>query len=195
MMTVTQQQNLLQYLGYYDGRVDGISGPKTEEAVADFRADNGNPHPGDELEEVLITAVFQGWFKGVAAPEEEPAVDFWDTVKYFRREEFACKCGKCGGFPVEPAEGLVRILDEYREEVGFPVYINSGVRCKTHNAAVGGEDNSRHLYGDAVDARCPGKTANEQYNIACRLLPNGGVGKYSWGIHMDTRGYCARWTG
>ena len=55
-MTMRQVQNLLQYLGYYDGRVDGINGPLTEQAVAAFRADNGNPNLGDELAEVLIGA-------------------------------------------------------------------------------------------------------------------------------------------
>ncbi|MBR4077559.1 MAG: peptidoglycan-binding protein, partial [Oscillospiraceae bacterium] len=134
-MTVTQQQNLLQYLGYYEGRVDGINGPLTEGAIAAFRADNGNPNLGDELEEVLIGAVFHGRFKGSVAPDAEPDGDFWNTVQYFGRHEFACKCGKCGGYPVEPKERLVRALDEIREETGLPVYINSGVRCPEHNEA------------------------------------------------------------
>ena len=195
-MDVRQQQNLLQYLGYYEGRVDGISGPLTEQAVAAFRADNGNPNLGDELEEVLIGAVFHGRFKGSAAPEEAPAEDFWDTVKYFGRHEFACKCGKCGGYPAEPSERLVRVLDEIREETGLPVYINSGVRCAEHNEAVGGADDSRHLYGDATDIRCPGKTPRELYVLADFIVGStGGVGIYDWGIHVDTRGHRARWTG
>ena len=40
-MEVRQLQNLLQYLGYYEGRVDGISGPMTEpntRALTDARA-------------------------------------------------------------------------------------------------------------------------------------------------------------
>ena len=195
-MTVTQQQNLLQYLGYYEGRVDGINGPLTEGAIAAFRADNGNPNLGDELEEVLIGAVFHGRFKGSAAPDAEPDGDFWNTVQYFGRHEFACKCGKCGGYPVEPKERLVRALDEIREETGLPVYINSGVRCPEHNEAEGGADDSRHLYGDAADIRCPGKTPRELYDIAEDVIGNtGGVGIYDWGIHVDTRGHRARWTG
>lgn len=186
-------QNLLQYLGYYEGNVDGISGTLTEQAMADFRQDNGNPNLGDELEEVLIGAVFHSRFKGKGT--DVPATDFWSTVKYFRREEFACKCGKCGGYPVEPSEKLVRVLDAFREEVGLAVYINSGIRCKEHNEAVGGENDSRHLYGDAADIRCPGKMPSMLYNIAVRLLPDGGVGIYDWGVHVDTRGYKARWNG
>ena len=197
MMTLTRQQNLLQYLGYYEGRVDGISGPLTECAIADFRADNGNPALGDELEEVLKTAVFQDWFKGVEPLENfgDTLENFWDTVKYFGRHEFACKCGKCGGFPVEPDEAFIRKLDAFRERVGEPVYVNSGIRCKEHNAAVGGAENSRHLYGDAADIRCDGKTPRELYDIADEMFPDGGVGLYGWGVHIDDRGYKARWVG
>ena len=198
MMTIKQQQNLLQYLGYYEGKVDGISGPLTEAAVADFRQDNGMPGLGDELEEILVTAVFQGWFKGMGATTEETTeVDFWNDIKYFGRHEFACKCGRCGGYPVEPKEAFVHKLDTFRERVGEPVYINSGIRCPAHNAdpTVGGAANSRHLYGDAADIRCLNKTPRELYDIADEIFPNGGVGLYSWGIHVDDRGYRARWTG
>ena len=194
-MDVRQLQNLLQYLGYYEGNVDGISGPLTEAAVAAFRADNGNPNLGDELEEVLIGAVFHGRFKGSAAPDEAPAEDFWDTVKFFGRHEFACKCGKCGGYPVEPKEAFVRKLDAFRERVGEPVYINSGIRCPEHNEAVGGADDSRHLYGDAADIRCDGKTPEQLYDIADEIFRDGGVGLYDWGIHVDDRGHRARWVG
>ena len=189
-MTLTQQQNLLQYLGYYEGKVDGIDGPLTQAAVEAFRRDNGMPAMGAELEEVLIGAVFHGRFKGSV-----PEVDFWSTVKYFGRHEFACKCGKhCDGYPVEPSEALVRALDAIREETGLPVYINSGVRCKQHNEVVGGADDSSHLYGDAADIRCPGKTPKELYDIADHIVGNtGGVGLYDWGIHVDVRGYKARW--
>ena len=40
-MTIQQIQNLLQYLGYYTIRVDGISGPGTEQAVKDFQDAEG----------------------------------------------------------------------------------------------------------------------------------------------------------
>ena len=40
-MTTKQVQNLLQYLGYYSIRVDGISGPGTVEAICAFQKDAG----------------------------------------------------------------------------------------------------------------------------------------------------------
>lgn len=195
-MTVSQRQNLLQYLGYYDGRIDGLWGGKSADATREFQKDNGISSTGicdDKTDELLLTAVFHGKFK--PAVSTAPTVSGTYVSKYFRREEFACKCGRhCNGFPVEPDEELLKVLDEIRETVG-PVYVNSGIRCKLHNANEGGASNSRHLYGDAADIRCAGKTPRQLYDIACKLLPKGGVGLYSWGIHVDTRGYQARWTG
>lgn len=196
-MDIRKQQNLLQYLGYYEGNVDGIYGKLTEGAIADFRADNGMPNLGEELEEVLIGAVFHSKFKNATSSNKESNKDWWGNIKYFGRHEFACKCGRCGGYPVEPDRKLVELLDDFREEISEPVYINSGIRCAEHNANVGGASQSRHmLYGDAADIRCDGKTPREMYNIAERLLPNsGGIGIYNWGIHIDTRTVKARWNG
>lgn len=199
-MTDRQTQNLLQYLGYYEGEIDGIWGIVSEAALDDFRMDNGNPISADEVDEVLISAVFYGRFKENATeqqktqlPEENATDNWWGSIKYFGRHEFACKCGKCGGYPVEPSEALVRVLDAIREETGLPVYVNSGIRCPEHNAAVGGADNSRHMDGDAADIRCPGKTPKELYDIAEPHLQDGGLGLYDYGIHVDKRGYKARW--
>ena len=89
----------------------------------------------------------------------------------------------------------MRKLDAFRERVGEPVYINSGIRCAAHNAAVGGADDSRHMYGDAADIRCDGKTPEQLYEIADEIFCDGGVGLYDWGIHVDDRGHRARWVG
>ena len=94
-----------------------------------------------------------GRFRGSAADPEDSTGTWWDGIKYFAREEFRCKCGgkSCGGFPAEPEETLVRIADTIRDTAGVPVTVSSGVRCPTHNAAVGGKYNSRHLSGKAMD--------------------------------------------
>ena len=49
---------------------------------------------------------------------------------------------------------LAERLDEFRERVGQPVVIASGLRCSTWNKEQGGEPDSRHLTGRAVDLRC-----------------------------------------
>ena len=92
---------------------------------------------------------------------EEAATNWWDSVKHFDRDEFKCKCGGkyCNGYPAEPAKLLVQVADRVREHFGAPATVSSGVRCKTHNANVGGATASRHMSGKAMDFCVRGKTA------------------------------------
>ena len=48
-MTIKQKQCLLCYLGYYTGQIDGIWGPKSETAAAEFHREN----PGLTLQEAI----------------------------------------------------------------------------------------------------------------------------------------------
>ena len=90
---------------------------------------------------------------GEAHPAENTGKDFWEDIRYFKKDEFKCKCGgkHCGGFPVEPDEKLVRLADRVRAHFGAAATVSSGVRCEKHNAFVGGVANSRHTKGTAVD--------------------------------------------
>ena len=78
-------------------------------------------------------------------------------MKYFRREEFLCRCGKCE-MPAEVEESLMalveNVLEPAREKLGGPIIVNSGYRCERHNRDVGGVANSQHLRGEAADIRC-----------------------------------------
>lgn len=87
---------------------------------------------------------------------------WWDTIKYFTKNEFKCKCGGkyCNGFPHEPVQLLVKAADQVREHFGKPVNLTSGLRCTIHNANEGGVSNSRHLYGKAMDFYVTGETAD-----------------------------------
>ncbi len=186
-MTVVQKQCILKYLGYYDGYIDGDWGPKSQAATVALQEACGIKADGifgEVTEEVAKSAVFYGLTK---------ATDY--EAKYFDRSEFACKCGTyCDGFPAEPSPALLKILDQIREHFGSPCHVNSGVRCKTHNANVGGASNSQHLYGTAADIRVDGVTPEALYDYACTLLPDsGGIGLYTWGIHVDVRETKARW--
>ena len=71
-------------------------------------------------------------------------------MKYFKIEEFACKC--CGKHPM--CEDLLKRLDTARGLAGIPFKINSGFRCVEHNRAVGGSKNSSHIRGLAADIAC-----------------------------------------
>lgn len=168
-MTLLQIQCLLQYLGYYTITVDGIWGPGSEQATRDFQKAEGlevDGIPGKLTQAALLDAVAKGRFKpqDTTQPDSEDTGTealWWNDIKYFTREEFRCKCGGkyCNGFPAEPQEGMVRAIDNVREHFGKAFTPNSGVRCPTHNANVGGVSTSRHLYGKAVDFRVPGKPA------------------------------------
>lgn len=98
-----------------------------------------------------------------ADPAKETVTSWWDDIKYFDRDEFECHCeGKyCDGYPAEPSQILVRVADRVREHFGAPAIVSSGVRCKTHNANVGGVANSKHLSGKAMDFCISGKTAEQ----------------------------------
>jgi len=103
------------------------------------------------------------------------------------------------------------------------LFIMSGYRTPYYNAAIGNGKYSRHIYGDAADVYVDednnsviddlnrdGKAsmadAEVIYQIVVSIGKNpkyknliGGLGKYkktsthTWDVHMDTRGYKARW--
>ena len=190
-MTLLQIQCLLQYLGYYTITVDGIWGPGSEQATRDFQKAEGlevDGIPGKLTQAALLDAVAKGRFKAADTTQpdsEETGTEalWWNDIRYFTREEFRCKCGGkyCNGFPAEPQEGMVRAIDQVREHFGKAFTPNSGVRCPTHNANVGGVSNSRHLYGKAVDFHVPGKTAAQ---VLAYLATLPGLG-YCYAIDAD----------
>ena len=202
-MTAKQKQSLLSYLGYYDGSLDGLWGEKSQRATIDFQR--------SYMEQTEVDGIFgaatEKRILEVVATGEEPrksvkvdtAPGFWKDIRYFTRSEFKCKCGGryCDGYPAEIDMNMVKIADKIREKIGKPITINSGLRCKTHNANVGGVSNSQHLYGTAADLGCPiGCTPSQVASIAEEIMGNtGGIGIYSWGIHIDTRSTKSRWNG
>lgn len=152
-MTNDQKQCLLRYLGYYTSEVDGIWGAISEKATKAFQSDYGLEVDG------IFGAATEKRIKEVVGNDEQAIT--WDDIKYFDRSEFACKCGKyCNGFPYEMNMKLVKVADRVRSHFGAPIIVSSGVRCKTHNANVGGVSNSRHLYGNAMDFCVSGRSAS-----------------------------------
>lgn len=113
--------------------------------------------------------------------------------KYFKRSEFACRCG-CGTSTVD-AE-LLEVITGVREHFGLPVIINSGHRCPTHNRAVGGAANSVHMTGKAADIRVKGKDASAIASYLESKYPDSkGIGRYANFTHIDVRDGKARWRG
>ena len=158
-MTVSQRQALLFYLGYYTGPLDGDWGKGSRAGCQAFQRSESIPVDGlggPVTDGKLLEAVAAGRMKQ-AAPEQKQTAegpDWWKEIRYFRRDEpgIFCPCGRCGGYPVEPSETLMRLADRVRTLAGAPATVSSTVRCAAHNAELKGSvPNSRHLQGRAMD--------------------------------------------
>ena len=190
-MTEKQAQHLLAYLGYYTMAVDGIWGPGSDQALRRFQREYGIEENG-KLDEVTEKALTHSIPYGMPQFEENESGSFWDEIEYFTRDEFKCKCGTyhapyCDGFPAEPREDLVRILEDVRINFGVPVTIVSGLRCRQHNADSDGVSNSQHMYGEAADINVRGVAPSA---VEAFLARRGGV-RYHYhiqnsnNVHVD----------
>lgn len=198
-MTVKQKQHLLGFLGYYVGNVDGDWGSLSREACRRFQQDHGLQADGvfgNATAKAALAAVSKNEIKPptTTAPTAE-----WKDIRHFTKTEFKCKCGgkHCNGYPAEIDMTMVGYADEIRHRLGKPLNVNSGMRCSVWNQIQGGVSNSQHLYGTAVDLGCPaGTTPAKMAKIAEDVIGNtGGIGIYSWGIHIDSRKTKSRWNG
>ena len=205
-MTIKQIQCLLTYLGYSPGAIDGANGRNTQAAIRAFQADYGltvDGIPGAATRKMLIGAI-----AGTAVKVDKPASaasktgTFWDDIQYFTREEFRCPCGRCGGFPVEPKEALVRQLVAIREHFNVPITIvplppanahsgGSGVRCQEYNDSLSGSvKNSRHVQGKAADIIVSGFSGSS-VKAYCDSLVKAGKLRYCYvigggnSVHVD----------
>lgn len=170
-MTVSQKQCLLCYTNCLPPNgIDGVWGPQSAEATRKLQrklgieADGIWGHETDKaVREHIQTgndfAVTNAPNNGTSTPDNgtKETGTFWDHIRYWTREEFACRCGEyhtpyCNGYPVEPDQTLVEFLDDIRAHFGRPAHRSSGIRCQQHNAdQPGSATNSKHLYGKAMD--------------------------------------------
>lgn len=167
-MTIKQRQHLLAYLGYYVGNVDGDWGTLSKTACKAFQKDFGlkaDGIAGTDTEKALTHAVAYGM---LANKQEAAPSNFWGDIEFWSREEFRCQCGGkyCNGFPAEPDEKLVRLVNDLRKKAGRPGHRSSGLRCTTWNAMQGGVSNSRHLKGKALDFYIEGLSGSDLLSMA-----------------------------
>ena len=133
------------------------------------------------------------WIDGVLyVPAESEDLPEGYLSPHFRAEEFTCNhCGSAG--PGVPQE-LLDVLEEVRDWAGCPVVINSGYRCPTHNANVGGAPQSKHLEGIAADIRLTEVASNRVADHLEGEYPDRyGIGRYDSFTHIDIRPTKARW--
>jgi len=116
-----------------------------------------------------------------------------DISAHFRRQEFACRCGKCG-FAAVDAE-LLAVLEDVHEHFDAPVSITSGNRCERHNAETpGAAPDSEHTKAMAADIKVhavhPDRVADY---LEAKYPDKYGVGRYVGRTHIDVRPAKARW--
>ena len=158
MLNNKQIQMNLKFLGYYGGNIDGIIGNGTRGAIEEFQKAYGLVVDGiygaksnAKMLEVIKQiqkelGVAQDGIAGQITTGANKKQELnWNSIKYFKKHEFACKCG-CGFNNIDLK--LVKILDEIRTYFNRPIQISSGCRCTKHNKNVGGVANSRHVIGD-----------------------------------------------
>lgn len=129
--------------------VDGIIGSATVSAIKSFQKKKGLTQDGIAGDDTI--KALSGTSSSSSSSSSSKVN--WNKVKYFKKSEFKCQCGGkyCNGYPADISPKLIDILEELRVYFGKPITITSGLRCKKHNAAVGGVSNSQHQYGKAAD--------------------------------------------
>ena len=150
---------------------DGLAGPKTVEALKRYQKDKGLPQTGrvdsatwDKLmEEAPNLPGREPVSEEDTEDDTTTVITFWPGIVYFKREEMRCKCGGryCNGFPAEPQQLLMELADRARKHFGKPAHVVSGLRCQRWNQIQGGVANSQHMYGEAMDIRIDGVTADK----------------------------------
>ena len=113
---------------------------------------------------------------------------------FFDSKEFASRDGAPSPFgPMNVKQELVDFLNQLRLRFGKALVVTSGYRSPEHNKAVGGVVNSYHTQGLAADIRPEDqKDLPALWELCRRLNVTGGVGIYDTFVHVDRRGYAAR---
>ena len=103
-------------------------------------------------------------------------------MDYFKLSEFKCPC--CGKQEMKPE--FLKKLDRLRGIAGFPFFINSGWRCKSHNDSLpDSSPDSAHTKGLASDVRC--ETGHQRFLIitSANRVGFNRIGIAKTFIHLD----------
>lgn len=189
---------------------DGCYGPQSEEVCRQFQDE-----VGEAVDGMVGPATWEATWEGSST--SKPPASSGSTgpdsgtrhrlSEHFTVEEFDCN----DGTPVPSAyyAALEFLCQEFLEPLRASygsTSINSGYRTPSHNASVGGESNSFHIYtahdtdDPAADVTCSSGSASEWHAKLNSLRSskhggNGGLGRYSTFVHIDLRDYPADWTG
>ena len=119
-----------------------------------------------------------------APPNLETMTDseFWDSIRFFEKSEFACSC--CGESKMD--REFVFHLDFIRGRLHFPLRVNSGYRCPDHNERVSSTGRTGpHTTGKAADLGVFGRQAHELIREALVYRWFTGLGVNQRGAHAS----------
>lgn len=106
-------------------------------------------------------------------------------TKNFKVSEFTCHCG-CGYNVID--QRVIDMAQTIREELGVPVHVNSGCRCKAKNAACGGAKSSRHMRGLAADLSSA-KGGKVMFETVKRLKDEGKLPDLDYCIYYQRKNF------
>lgn len=86
------------------------------------------------------------------------------------------------------------MLQELRDRIGKPFYVNSAFRSEEYNQFIGGASRSYHVQGMAFDISMHNHNVGSFVSQA-KALGFKGIGYYNSFTHIDTRDTNAEWYG
>ncbi len=107
------------------------------------------------------------------------------SEKYFKDEEFRCKCGKCDLGIAEIKYKALSKLALARDIAGTPFHIINSIRCTNYNKAMGGRLDSPYLDGYAFSIQA--LDDEKRWRIVRSAIASGfsRIGIYPSYIHLD----------
>lgn len=108
---------------------------------------------------------------------------YWDATKFYSKD----------GETHSMNDNLLKNVDDLNDLTDGTLSIHSAYRSPARNAKVGGAKNSYHMKGMAIDISSSKYSPAELKKIAENMGVFGGIGIYSWGIHVDVGPSGRRW--
>lgn len=205
---VKELQNILLFVGLYQGSIDGIPGTGTHLALAQFKKERYLGHPGligastaaSLLEEVtnkhpvseqgrILKAVGTG---RMMLPGGRIVMGSDQIISGVELTwgEYSKNCTRVPETKevVEAASRVAKLFGEIRGKFGNPIGVTSGYRPPAVNKSVGGARYSRHMVGDALDIYpISGSMDNLLSAVRSSSCTGLGLGMRRGFIHIDCR--------
>lgn len=114
-------------------------------------------------------------------------------TKHFRKSEMRCRCRRedCDAVPMKIP--FLNKLEALRVAWDREISPTSAARCSMWNQKVGGAPDSQHLVGNAADFFFSEPTDAIKFAILAAKCGFGGIGTGRHLVHVDDRGFDARW--